>query len=142
MDYCDKIKRWEDLEIGDSASFTKTMTETDIVIWVGLTGDLNPIHIDKEYSKTTRFGDVLVPGVLVLGLVSNAVTQATFGNVYANQSIKFLKPVYIGDTITAIATIVDKLEDKHMVRLETKCINQKDELVMIGEGMEYILKDT
>lgn len=141
MDYSDRIKKWDNLNIGDSSSFTKTMTETDVIIWVGLTGDLNPVHIDKEYSKTTRFGDVLVPGIMVAGLISTAVTQATFGNVYANQSIKFTKPVYIGDTITATATIVEKLEAKHMVRLETKCVNQKGELVMIGEGMEYILKD-
>lgn len=141
MDYSDRIKKWDDLNVGDSSSFTKTMTETDVVIWVGLTGDLNPVHIDKEYSKTTRFGDVLVPGIMVAGLISTAVTQATFGNVYANQSIKFTKPVYIGDTITATATIVEKLEAKHMVRLETKCVNQKGETVMVGEGMEYILKD-
>ncbi|HPF21552.1 MAG TPA: MaoC family dehydratase [Syntrophomonas sp.] len=139
MDYSDKIKHWDDLHIGDAATFTKTITETDVILWVGLTGDLNPIHIDKEYSKTTRFGDVIVPGVMVLGLISNTITMATFGNVYANQSIKFLKPVYIGDTITATATIVEKLEAKHMVKLETKCENQKGELIMVGEGMEYIL---
>jgi 3-hydroxybutyryl-CoA dehydratase len=141
MQYSDKIKHWDDMKVGDSASFTKTITETDVVLWVGLTGDMNPIHIDKEYSRTTRFGNIIAPGVLILGLISTTVTMATFGNVYANQSIKFLKPVYIGDTITATATIIEKLEDKHMVKLETKCINQKDELVMIGEGMEYILKD-
>ncbi len=139
MDYSDKIKHWDDMNIGDAATFTKTITETDVILWVGLTGDLNPIHIDKEYSKTTRFGDVIVPGVMVLGLISNTITMATFGNVYANQSIKFLKPVYIGDTITATATIVEKLEAKHMVKLETKCVNQKGELIMVGEGMEYIL---
>lgn len=139
MGYEDKIKKWDDLKVGDSASFTKTMTETDVITWVGLTGDLNPVHIDKEYSKGTRFGDVLVPGVLVLGLISTTITQATFGNVYANQSIKFIKPVYIGDTITATATIIEKIEAKRMVRLETKCVNQKGDLVMIGEGMEYIL---
>ncbi|HPT69498.1 MAG TPA: MaoC family dehydratase [Syntrophomonas sp.] len=139
MDYSEKIKHWDDMNIGDAATFTKTITETDVILWVGLTGDLNPIHIDKEYSKTTRFGDVIVPGVMVLGLISNTITMATFGNVYANQSIKFLKPVYIGDTITATATIVEKNEAKHLVKLETKCINQKDELIMIGEGMEYIL---
>ena len=139
MDYSDKIKHWDDMNIGDVATFTKTITETDIILWVGLTGDMNPIHIDKEYSKTTRFGDVIVPGVMVLGLISNTITTATFGNVYANQSIKFLKPVYIGDTITATATIIEKLEAKHMVKLETKCVNQKGELIMIGEGMEYIL---
>jgi len=140
MNYRERIKRWEDMSVGDSASFTKTITETDVILWVGLTGDLNPIHIDKEYSKTTRFGDVIVPGLMVAGFISTTVTMATFGNVYANQSIKFLKPVYIGDTITATATIVEKLEDKHMVKLETKCVNQKGEAVMIGEGMEYILK--
>jgi 3-hydroxybutyryl-CoA dehydratase len=139
MDYSEKIKHWDDMNVGDSATFTKTITETDVILWVGLTGDLNPIHIDKEYSKTTRFGDVIVPGVMVLGLISNTITMATFGNVYANQSIKFLKPVYIGDTITATATIVEKIEAKHMVKLETKCENQKGELIMIGEGMEYIL---
>ena len=139
MDYSEKIKHWDDMNVGDAATFTKTITETDVILWVGLTGDLNPIHIDKEYSKTTRFGDVIVPGVMVLGLISNTITMATFGNVYANQSIKFLKPVYIGDTITATATIVEKNEAKHLVKLETKCINQKDELIMIGEGMEYIL---
>jgi len=139
MDYSEKIKHWDDMNIGDAATFTKTITETDVILWVGLTGDLNPIHIDREYSKTTRFGDVIVPGVMVLGLISNTITMATFGNVYANQSIKFLKPVYIGDTITATATIVEKIEAKHLVKLETKCVNQKDELIMIGEGMEYIL---
>lgn len=140
MGYENRIKKWEDMKVGDTATFTKTMTETDVILWVGLTGDLNPIHIDQEYSKTTRFGRVLVPGVLVLGLISNVMTQLTFGNVYANQSIKFLKPVYVGDTITAIGTIIEKIEEKNMVKVETKCVNQDGALVMIGEGMEYILR--
>lgn len=141
MNYSEKIKHWDDMQVGNMASFTKTITETDVVLWVGLTGDMNPIHIDREYSQTTRFGNVIVPGLMVAGLISTTVTMATFGNVYANQSIKFLKPVYIGDTITATATIIEKLEDKHMVKLETKCVNQKGEAVIIGEGMEYILKE-
>ncbi len=140
MSYENKVRRWEDMQVGDSASFTKTMTETDVIMWVGLTGDLNPIHIDREYAQTTRFGKVLVPGVLVLGLISNVMTQVTFGHVYANQSIKFLKPVYIGDTITAIGTITEKIEAKNIVKVETKCVNQDGVLVMIGEGMEYILR--
>ncbi len=140
MGYENKVRHWEDMQAGDSASFTKTMTETDVIMWVGLTGDLNPIHIDREYAQTTRFGKVLVPGVLVLGLISNVMTQVTFGHVYANQSIKFLKPVYIGDTITAIGTITEKIEEKNMVKVETKCVNQDGALVMIGEGMEYILR--
>lgn len=140
MDYGSQIKHWDDLQVGDGSSFTKTLTETDVIMWVGITGDMNPVHIDKEYAKSTRFNEVLVPGVMVMGLISTAVTKATFGNVYANQSIKFTKPVYIGDTITATATIVEKIEAKSMVKLETKCINQRDEVVMIGEGMEYIIR--
>jgi 3-hydroxybutyryl-CoA dehydratase len=140
MGYENKVRNWDDMQVGDLASFTKTMTETDVILWVGLTGDFNPIHIDKEYAKSTRFGNVLVPGVLVLGLVSNVMTQVTFGHVYANQSIKFLKPVYIGDTITATGTIIEKLDEKNMVKVETKCVNQDGALVMIGEGMEYILR--
>jgi 3-hydroxybutyryl-CoA dehydratase len=140
MSYENKVRQWDDMQVGDTASFTKTMTETDVILWVGLTGDMNPIHIDQEYSKTTRFGRVLVPGVLVLGLISNVMTQVTFGHVYANQSIKFLKPVYIGDTVTATATIIEKIDSKNMVKVETKCVNQEGALVMIGEGMEYILR--
>lgn len=140
MGYESKIRNWDDMQVGDSASFTKTMTETDVIIWVGLTGDLNPIHIDREYSKNTRFGKVLVPGVLVQGLISTVMTQVTFGHVYANQTIKFLKPVYIGDTITATGTIIEKIDAKNLVKVETKCVNQDGILVMIGEGMEYILR--
>lgn len=140
MSYESKIRNWDDMQVGDSANFTKTMTETDVIIWVGLTGDLNPIHIDREYSKNTRFGNVLVPGVLVQGLISTVMTQVTFGHVYANQTIKFLKPVYIGDTITATGTIIEKIDAKNLVKVETKCVNQDGLLVMIGEGMEYILR--
>lgn len=139
MDYTEKIKTWDKLKVGDKESFTKTMTETDVIVWVGLTADMNPMHIDKEYSKTTRFGDVLVPGVLVLGLISNVVTRLTLGNVAASMDMKFQKPVYIGDTITAQAEIMEKIDSKHMVRLAAACINQKGDYIMAGEVMEYIL---
>ncbi len=139
MNYEDKIKTWDSLQPGNTETMTKTMTESDVMLWVGITGDMNPVHIDKEYGKTTRFKDVVVPGLLVAGLISTAVTKVTFGNVYAMQNLKFVKPVYIGDTITATAVIREKLEEKHMVQIETTCVNQKDEIVIVGEGREYIL---
>lgn len=139
MDYTEKIKTWEQLKVGDKDSFTKTMTETDVIIWVGLTADTNPMHIDKEYSKTTRFGDVLVPGVLVLGLISNVVTRLTLGNVAASMEMKFRRPVYIGDTITAQAEIIEKVDSKHMVKLAAVCLNQNGDIIMAGQIMEYIL---
>lgn len=139
MDYGDRIKVWETLNVDDVETMTKTMTESDVMLWVGITGDMNPVHIDRVYGKTTRFKDIVVPGLCVAGLISTAVTKVTFGNVYAMQNLKFVKPVYVGDTITATATIVEKLEEKHMVRIETKCINQDDVTVIIGEAREYIL---
>ena len=139
MDYSKKIKHWDDIHVGDVETFTKTMTSTDVVLWVGLTGDMNPVHSDHEYAATTRFKDVIVPGLMVAGLISTVMTQSTFGNVYSGQTLKFLKPVYVGDTITAVATVVDKLEEKHRVVIKTECFNQRDELVITGEGQEYIM---
>lgn len=139
MSYEDRIKNWDSLQPGNVETMTKTMTESDVMLWVGITGDMNPVHIDRVYGKTTRFKDVVVPGLCVAGLISAAVTKVTFGNVYAMQNLKFIKPVYIGDTITATATIKDKLEDKHMVQIETICVNQNNDVVIIGEAREYIL---
>ena len=95
MDYTSKIKHWDDIHVGDQETFTKTMTQTDMILWVGLTGDMNPVHIDKEYAQTTRFKDVIIPGLMVAGLISTVMTQSTFGNVYSGQTLKFIKPVYV-----------------------------------------------
>ena len=139
MDYTSKIKHWDDIHVGDQVTFTKTMTQTDMILWVGLTGDMNPVHIDKEYAQTTRFKDVIIPGLMVAGLISTVMTQSTFGNVYSGQTLKFIKPVYVGDTITAVATVIEKMEEKHRVKIKTECYNQRDELVITGEGQEYIM---
>lgn len=139
MDYSEKIKHWGDINVGDVETFTKTLTQTDMTLWVGLTGDMNPVHIDKEYAVTTRFKDVIIPGLMVAGLISTVMTQSTFGNVYSGQTLKFLKPVYVGDTITAVATVIEKMEEKHRVKIKTECYNQRDELVITGEGQEYIM---
>lgn len=140
MDYSSTVKTWDDFQVGDSANFAKTITNADIVMWCGLTGDMNPVHLDKEYSKDTRFGDIIVPGVYVLGFISATISKVAMGHVYASQNIRFMKPVYVGDTITAEVTILEKLESKHMLRLRTRCTNQKGEVVMDGEALHYILK--
>lgn len=140
MDYTRYIKNWADFEVGQVEEVCKTMTEADVVIWCGLTCDINPMHLDKEYGKTTRFEDVIVPGFMVAGLISAAVTKACVGNVYMQQNIKFKKPVYVGDTITARVTVVEKVEQRHAVRLNTVAVNQKGEVVIEGEGLEYIVK--
>lgn len=139
MNYSNEVKHWDDIQVGDIEKFSKTMTQTDMILWVGLTGDMNPVHIDAEYGKTTRFKDVIVPGLLVAGLISTVMTKSTFGNVYSGQTLKFLKPVYVGDTITAVATVIEKMDEKHRVKIKTECFNQNDELVITGEGQEYIM---
>jgi 3-hydroxybutyryl-CoA dehydratase len=91
------------------------------------------MHLDSVNAKETRFGDIIVPGVYVLGLISATITKLALGHVYAQQNIRFKKPVYVGDTITAEASIIEKLEDKHMLRIATRCCNQKGEVVLDGE---------
>lgn len=140
MDYSNDVKKWEDFEVGQVARFAKTVTDADIVVWCGLTGDMNPMHLDSEYSKTTRFGDVIVPGVYVLGFISATISKLALGHIYAQQNIRFKKPVYVGDTITAEVSILEKLDEKHMLRLATKCFNQKGEVVLDGEALHYIQK--
>jgi acyl dehydratase len=76
----------------------------------------------------------------VLGFISAAITKLAVGNIYAQQNIRFTKPVYVGDTVTAEVTTLEKLEKKRMLRLATKCYNQKDEVVLDGEALLYIQK--
>jgi len=141
MDYSGYIKKWDEYEIGYYQEVGKTITETDVVLWCGLVCDMNPMHLDKEYGKTTRFGDIIVPGVMVAGLISAAVSKTCFGQVYMQQSLIFKKPTYIGDTITARVTVLEKVEDKHALRLSTTATNQKGEVVIEGEGLQYILRE-
>jgi 3-hydroxybutyryl-CoA dehydratase len=141
VDYAKFIKKWDDFQVEDSAEVCKTITEADVIIWCGLVGDFNPMHLDRVYGKTTRFEDVIAPGAFVSGMISAAITKVCFGQIYLNQEVKFKKPVYLGDTITACATIIEKVDARHAVKLETKALNQYGDVVVEGVGMEYILKD-
>ena len=139
MDAAMDIKHWDDINIGDKHTLSKKITMEDISAWVSMMGDDNPVHTDEEYAKTTRFGNVIAPGIMIAGFISTVMTKATFGNVYSGQTLKFLKPVYVGDTITAVGEIIEKLEEKHRVVIRTECFNQNGELVITGEGQEYII---
>ncbi|KJR48491.1 3-hydroxybutyryl-CoA dehydratase [Desulfosporosinus sp. I2] len=137
MDYGTVIKKWEDFKVGDSTNYAKTITSADIVMWCGLTGDMNPIHLDREYSKKTQFKDIIVPGVYVLGFIS-ATLGKILGSIYASQNVRFTKPVYVNDTVSAESTIIEKLEEKRMLKLHTCCVNQNHEIVLDGEALLYI----
>ncbi len=120
--------------VGQSASCSKTITETDVVQYAGLSGDFNPIHIDKEYARQTRFKQRIAHGLLTSSLLSQLLGMHLpgKGSVYMEQTLRFTRPVFIGDTITATATIQEIIAEKNIIKLLTECKNQKGELVLTG----------
>jgi len=113
----------EDLEVGQSASYAKTITEADVVLFAGITGDDNPVHINAEYAAQTMFEKRIVHGMFSAGLIS-AVLGTRMpgpGAIYVDQQLKFKAPVYIGDTVVATATVLEIDEKRRRVKLETVC---------------------
>ncbi|MHA1847518.1 MAG: MaoC family dehydratase [Promethearchaeota archaeon] len=145
MDIDIKVSKYEDFNIGDSASITKTVTQADVTLFAGITGDFNPLHVNEEYAKTTMFGKRLVHGAFSSGLISAVLGMKLPGPgaLYASQFSKFVKPVFIGDTITARAKVVEKFTKKEgklkFLKIETNCYNQNDELVTEGEALVIIM---
>ena len=121
---------------GDSAEITKTIEQADIQSFADLTGDHNPVHVDEEFAKTTRFGRRIAHGMLTASLISSVLANKLpgEGSIYLGQTLQFVAPVFPGDTITARVTIKDIREGKGIVKLDTICTNQRDELVLRGEA--------
>src|SRR3982750_1176517 len=129
-----------DLKIGDSFSTTRLVTDELIRRFAEVSGDYNPIHLDEEFAKTTRFGRRIAHGML-----SGAFISAVLGYefkarkiVYMSQTMKFTAPVYIGDTVTADATVTNIREDRNIVTIETVCSKQDGEMVVKGEAVVMI----
>ncbi|MBW2594521.1 MAG: MaoC family dehydratase [Deltaproteobacteria bacterium] len=125
------------LKVGDNAKFTKTVSETDIYLYAGISGDFNPAHINEEYAKNTFFKTRIAHGMLSAGFISTVIGMKLPGpgTVYLDQSLKFLAPVRIGNTITARAEIVEIMAEKNKVRLKTTCTNQDEIVVLEGEAI-------
>lgn len=123
-------------EIGQTASFSKTITETDVVTYAGLSGDFNPIHVDREYAKNTRFEQRIAHGLLTTSLLSGVLGMYLPGPgcVYMGQTLRFVRPVFINDTVTATVEVLDFDPEKGNMRLKTECRNQHGELVLEGEA--------
>lgn len=123
--------------IGDRASFARTITEADIVNFAGVTGDFNPVHIDEEYAKATMFKGRIAHGMLSATLISNVLGNKLPGPgcIYLKQELIFLAPVRIGDTITAEVEVLEIIEDKGRMRLRTRCLDQKEKVVLDGEAL-------
>lgn len=130
-------KSIDQFNIGDSAEFTKTITEYDVYQYAGVTGDFNPAHIDEVYAKETFFKKRIAHGMLAGGLIS-AVLGTRLpgpGSIYLRQELNFTAPVYFGDTVTAKVEIVDINLGKKRITLKTICTNQDDKMVVDGEAV-------
>jgi len=130
-------KTIDELQIGDRASFSKTISETDVYLYAGITGDFNPAHINEAYAQSTAFKTRIAHGMLIAGFISNLLGTRLPGpgSIYMSQELKFLAPVTIGDTITATVEIIDILTEKKRVRLQTTCANQEGTVVLDGEAL-------
>lgn len=127
---------FEALEPGMSAKLSRTVTETDVVLFAGITGDANPVHLDDVAARRSRFGGRIAHGMLTAGLVS-AVLGTRLpgpGAIYVAQTLRFTRPVRIGDTVTARVEVLDLDADRRRVRLATTCRNQDDATVLEGEA--------
>ena len=122
---------------GDHAEFSKTITEADITLFVAVSGDTNPVHIDEEYARTTPFGQRIAHGLLTAGLISTVLGTKLPGPgaIYVSQSLRFLAPVAIGDTVTASVTLTEYDRDRGEMTLETGCFNQSNLQVLAGEAV-------
>jgi 3-hydroxybutyryl-CoA dehydratase len=122
------------------AEHTKTITDADIVLYAGITGDFNPVHVDAEAAAKSRFGGRIAHGMLSAGLISAVLGMKLPGPgaIYLGQTLRFTKPVRIGDTITARAEVVEVIAAKKRARLTTTCVNGAGETVIEGEATVMI----
>ena len=126
------------VSVGDRAEFEKTVTAEDIALFAQVTGDTNPLHHDPGYAAKTRFGECIAHGMLSAGFISAALGTKLAPNccvVYLSQSLRFLRPVKIGDTIKAVAYVKGIEHEKRQVTIETDCFNQKGDPVVKGEAV-------
>lgn len=129
--------RIEEMQIGQEASFTKTIAECDVYNFIGITGDINPIHIDEIYAGTTIFKKRIAHGMLTAGLISTVIGNNLpgSGTIYLEQQLKFTSPVYFGDTITAVVKVLDLIPERNRAVLETICTNQDGKIVILGKAV-------
>ena len=125
-----------ELAPGDHAELIRQVEEDDIAGFIDAVGDLNPVHSDTAYAATTPFKEPIAPGIFTAGLISAVIgTQLPGpGAIYLSQSLKFMKPVKPGDTITARVEVLEVLTERNRVRLGTVCRNQRGEDVLSGEA--------
>jgi len=130
-------KTIDEIRVGDTSGFTKTVSESDIYLYAGITGDTNPAHIDEEYAKGTFFKTRVAHGMLSAGFISTVLGNKLpgAGTIYVKQELTFTAPVHMGDTITARVEVIEVMPEKNRVRLRTYCVNQDGTTILDGEAL-------
>jgi 3-hydroxybutyryl-CoA dehydratase len=126
----------EDLEVGMSDFFSRTVTEADIVIFAGISGDFNPLHLNREFAERTQFGTTIAHGMLTASYISTVVGTKLPGPgaIYLSQNVRFTAPVRAGDTVTAVATVTEVDRERRRCALDTICM-VKDDVVVTGDAL-------
>lgn len=125
---------FDEISIGQTASYSKTISERDIILFAAVSGDVNPVHLDPEFAAGTMFKEQIAHGMWTGAIVSAALalTLPGPGAIYLNQNLSFRAPVKIGDTITVKLTVTEKREDKKYLTLDCNIVNQHDKTVALG----------
>ena len=127
---------YDALEIGQTATFSKTLTEDDLVMFAKTSGDVNPVHLDEEFAKGTPFKTRIAHGMWSAGLISAGLATVLPGpgTIYLGQNLSFRRPVLLGDTLTVKLTVSGKQDEKKWVTIDTEVFNQDEKLVVKGEA--------
>jgi len=125
---------FDELEVGQTATYSKTLTEDDLVLFAAVSGDVNPVHLDEGFASGTMFRERIAHGMYTGGLISAALAMKLPGpgTIYLGQTLKFERPVKLGDTITVNLKVLEKTAGKNRVTLETTAINQDGKTVVSG----------
>ena len=126
---------YDELSVGDSASFSRTLSEQDLVLFAAVSGDVNPLHLDEAFAATTPFKERIAHGMWSGSLISAALATVLPGpgTIYLGQSLAFKRPVKLGDTLTVKLEVLEK-QEKNRVVIGCSVTNQKDEEVVAGEA--------
>jgi 3-hydroxybutyryl-CoA dehydratase len=130
-----------DIKIGDKFSTSRVVTDELVRQFAEVSGDYNPIHLDEDFAQQTRFGKRIAHGALSAAFISSVLGYEFQERkiVYLSQTLKFIAPTFIGDTVTATATVTKIREDKGIVTLETTCKNQDGQVTVTGEAAVMLL---
>lgn len=127
----------DQIKVGDKTSVVKTIGESDVYLFAGITGDLNPAHTNQVAAQQSMFKGRIAHGILISGLISTCFGMQLPGpgTIYLSQNLKFTAPVYFGDTITAEVEAIEVITEKNRVKFKTVCTNQEGKVVIDGEAM-------